>query len=217
MDFPRIKERRTCEFIVLYDGQTGTYLSMLLARRPNRHSSDTINQWLQTFGAAVIVDGASITQFELRGGLFGRKSRARALSLDSAIVAASNQMRTDLAAGENVGGFGRDLIYIPVFGILEGVNTKTPLGYKKIDRSFSCEPRGSSGCQVGVNSKIVSISATAGGYRLLLRDRYDVEVVVDKNLDLVSSKQLTPTPVYTPPPYNPGPSAPKSQGGSPKN
>ena len=78
---------------------------------------------------------------------------------------------------------------MPVFGGVFGFDAKVPSGYEPISREFMCEPFNAF-CPSSGNT-IASISKQGNNIRLVLRNRFDVEVIVDQNLDLVSAKQIT--------------------------
>ena len=121
-------------------------------------------------------------------GLAVKKWQGRAGSLDAAVSASTNDIRQGLATFEGV-GFHRDYKFIPVFGLVRGFDAKLPPGYKGIPADFQCEPFNAF-CP-SYNNRIASIVKQGANWRLVLRNRYDVEVIVDQNFDLVSAQQLT--------------------------
>ena len=64
-----------------------------------------------------------------------------------------------------------------------------------LDNEFRCEPLNSA-CQDHKN-QIVSIAKDGENWRLLLRNRYDAEVVLDQDFKWVSTKRLTQPPKDT--------------------
>jgi len=86
-------------------------------------------------------------------------------------------------------GYHRDYKLIPVFGPMAGFDSKLPPGYKPIPRGFACEPFKS--CCPSDKNTIAFISKQGNNWRLVLRNRFDVEVILDQNFDLLSAQQLT--------------------------
>lgn len=73
--------------------------------------------------------------------------------------------------------------------------TKTLASFTPIPPEFWCVPYGGPGqgpCPHG--TLIVSISQQGDNWRLVLRNRWDEEVILDSNFNAVSSKQLTTPP-----------------------
>jgi hypothetical protein len=73
--------------------------------------------------------------------------------------------------------------------------TKRLPDFKPISPDFVCVPYGGPGqgpCPHG--TLIVSISKQDDNWRLVLRNRWDVEVILDPSFNAVSSKQLTAAP-----------------------
>jgi hypothetical protein len=83
-----------------------------------------------------------------------------------------------------------DYEFVPVLGRMIGLDALLPLGYKAIPpREFRCAPN-QAWCPPASNI-VVSIAKQSDNWRIVLRNRFDMEVIVAQNLDLVSARQLT--------------------------
>jgi hypothetical protein len=187
--YPHGKREQRSELTVLYDPKTGYYLWNVT--NPNPNNPDDIGVRLKIMkaqGAVEFVDTAGLIQFEFGDGLFVKAWRGRADSLDVAVSASTSEIRQGIATFEGV-GFHRDYKFVPIFGPMIGFDAKIPPGYKPISREFRCEAFNAF-CPSDKNT-IASISKQGSNWRLLLRNRFDVEVILDQNFDLVSAQQLT--------------------------
>lgn len=186
--YPRGKKER-CELTVVYDPKTGHYLWHRTP--PNPNNPDDTGLHLKGIKAQRIVafaDSAGLIDFGFGDGLFAKAWRGRAASLDAAVSASTTEMQLGLATFEGI-GFHRDYKLVPVFGEVLGFDAKIPPGYKPIPFEFVCEPYNSF-CP-SHNNTIASISKQGSNWRLVLRNRFDVEIIIDQNFNLVSAQQLT--------------------------
>jgi hypothetical protein len=188
IDYPHGKKDRR-ELTVVYDPTTGYYLWNVTNSNPNRPDDVGVRLTImKAQGTVEFVDATGLVQFDFGDGLFVKTWRGRAASLDAAVSAATNEIRQDLATFEGV-GFHRDYKFVPIFGPMRGFDAKIPPGYRPIPREFRCEAFNAF-CPSD-NNRIVSVSKQGNNWRLVLRNRFDVEVILDQNFDLVSAQQLT--------------------------
>ena len=157
---------------MVHDPQTGIYFWRYGAFSSPADVGAYINA-LKTGGAAVYVSPSGLYVFEFPGGLWLRIYNSRADNLDAAENASINEIRQGLTTFE--GGFHRDYKAIDIS--------------KAIPPDFGCLPWHAN-CQLHLNA-IVSIDKQANNWRLVLRNRWDQEVILDPSFKLVSTKQLT--------------------------
>ena len=186
-DYPRGKKERL-EMTVVYEPASGYYLWNIGRTGSNKPDGVRLKTMKEQKEVVQFVDATGLIQFFFGDGLGVKKWQGRAGSLDAAVTAATNDVREGLADAEGR-GFHRDFKFIPIFGPLMGFDAKVPPGYKPIPRDFRCEELNSF-CP-SYNNRIASVSKQGANWRLVLRNRYDVEVIVDQNFDLVSAQQLT--------------------------
>ncbi len=186
--YPHGKKERF-ELTVLYDPQTGHYLWH--RTEPNPNNQDDTGLYLkviQAHGAATFVDSAGLIDFIFGSGLAVKAWRGHANDLDAAVAASTNEIRQGLPSFERA-SYHRDYKFVPVFGLVRGFTAKLPPGYKPIPPEFVCE-RNNAFCPTD-NNTIASVSKQGNNWRLVLRNRWDEEVILDQNFDLVSVQQLT--------------------------
>jgi hypothetical protein len=188
IDYPRGKKERR-ELTVVYEPTSGYYLWNISNRNPNRPEDVGVRlKMMKEQETVQFVDPTGLIQFAFGDGLVVKKWQGRAGSIDAAVSAAANDIRQGLTTFEGI-GFHRDYKFIPVFGPLIGFDAKLPPGYKPIPREFYCEAFNAF-CPSD-NNRIASISKQGTNWRLVLRNRFDVEVILDQNFDLVSAQRLT--------------------------
>ena len=190
IDSPKGKKRQS-ELTVIYDPGTGYYLWNHMSSNPDfpEHTGSRINTLKQPkLEVATVSDAAGLIQFDFGGALFAKASRGRASNLSAAVTASIDEFRLEVAAFGGI-SLNRYLKLIPVSGLVIGFDAKIPPGYKPIGRDFLSEYNPVTR-QFDMGT-IVSVTKQGNNYRLVLRKRVDVEVIVDQNLDLVSAQQLT--------------------------
>lgn len=188
IDSPRGKKERR-ELTVVYESTSGYYLWNISNRNPNRPDDVGVRlKIMKDQGTVQFVDATGLIQFAFGDGLAVKMWRGRAGSLDAAVSASMNDIREGLATFDGL-GFHRDYKFIPIFGPMIGFDAKVPPGYKPVPREFYCAPFNAF-CPSD-NNRIVSITKQGTNWRLVLRNRFDVEVILDQNFDLVSAQQLT--------------------------
>ena len=186
INYPHGRQER-CELTVVYDPQSGYYLwhhTELASGIPDGVHLGLI----KTHRTAVFADPAGLVYF-LFGQMMGAKVwNARADSLDAAVSRSIDEIRGDLASYEHR-NWHSDYKFIPVFGLIRGFTAKLPPGFKRIPDGFSCKPLHSM-CDDASNT-IVSVSRQGANWRLVLRNRWDEEVILDKDFNILSMQQLT--------------------------
>ena len=141
-------------------------------------------------------DSGGLTEFRISGGLSAKTWRSSATSLTGAIAATIAEIQRFPA---RAAGPRRDYKGIPVTAplgskshpLLAGfsIEPTIPANFKPIPKTFWCAEVVSF-CPTNDNS-IVSVTKQGNNYRLIVRARFDAEVIVDQNLDVVSAQQLT--------------------------
>lgn len=189
-NYPKGKKERH-EFTVVYDTQTGHYLWHILPTNPNNPDDRGLYvEGIKKQRAVTFAASEGLVDFIFAGTIFVKVWQGRAASLDAAILAATNDVQRELAIAEGR-GYHMDYKFVPVFGNILGFEGKIPLGIKPFPRGFTCEyPPTSAFCPT-TNNTIASVSRQGVNWRLVLRNRFDVEVILDQNFDLVSIQQLT--------------------------
>lgn len=175
--YPRGKKERI-ELTVVYDPKTGHYLWHLMTPYPG----DT-GLWLEaikTHRSLAYADPACLMDFS--GAAFAKAWVGHADSLDAAVSASVQEIQQGFAAN---GGNP----YVMGYRIVRLSGPITSLDEPVTFMDFACAPL-NSWCPPN-STMIVSIAKQGANWRLVLRNRFDVEVVLDQNLDMVSARQLT--------------------------
>lgn len=181
------KESR--ELTVVYDPQNGHYLWHLAASNPNiTNETGLYLNVIKAQRAVAFADSTGLVDFIFSGAPFVKAWKGHANSLDDAVSAATNEIQQGLPAFEG-GGYHMDYKFLPVFGLARGFDARLPAGYNPIPSTFGCEPNRAY-CPTDSNT-IASVSKQGANWRLVLRNRWDEEVILDQNFDLVSMQQLT--------------------------
>ena len=176
--YPHGKKERI-ETTVIYDPKTGHYLWHEACPNPSVDDTGVYINGVKAHGALAYADPAGLVNFIFPMGLYGKVWQGQADSLDAAVTASLSLIQQHLAAyGEPFWNLGYR--YVPAFG----GDAQLPSAFE-----FMCPPV-DQWCPPGT-TVIVSISKQGSNFRLLLRNHFDVEVIVDQNLDLVSARQLT--------------------------
>lgn len=186
VEFSRGK-KEVRELTVVFDPKTGYYLWHCTPPSLDKPERARLRLGVMKEQRTVaFADSTGLVDFGLASGLFAKVYRRRADSLDAAVSASIEEIQQGLTTYNSI-GFHTDYKLIPVFGQVRGF--KLPAGYVPISREFECEPDRAY-CP-GAVSIIASITKQGNNWRLVLRSRFDVEAIVDQNLDLVSARQLT--------------------------
>jgi hypothetical protein len=180
------------ELTVVYDPKTGHYLWHVAAHNPS--NSDDTGLYVAVIKkqrAVAFADSAALVDFIFGGTIFVKAWQGHADSLDAAVSASTKEMQQGLAVAEG-SGYHMDYKFVPIAGPIVGFQAKIPPGgFKPFPPGFTCEvPPRSAFCPTD-NNTIASVSRQGTNWRLVLRNRFDVEVILDQNFDLVSTQQLT--------------------------
>ena len=187
--YPKGKKERP-ELTVLYQPKSGYYLWHITPHNPNNPDDTGLYlEGLKKRRSVVFADAESLSDFIFAGTIFVKVWRGQAASLDAAVSASIDEIQQGLPIAEGLGQH-TDYKFVPVFGLLMGVEAKIPAGVKPFPEGFVCEPNVSSFCPT-YNNTIASVTRQAGNWRLVLRNRFDVEVILDQDFELVSIVQLT--------------------------
>jgi hypothetical protein len=188
--YPHGKRDRN-EFTVVYDPKTGHYLWAVTPHNPNNPDDTGLHlNLIKKQRAVVFADPAGLVDFVFAGTIFVKQWQGHADNLDAAVSASINEAQRGLAVAEGA-GYHKDYKFVPIAGPVVGFDAKAPQGgFKPFPPGFTCEPNRSAFCPTD-NNTIASISRQGTNWRLVLRNRFDVEVILDQNFDLVSVRQLT--------------------------
>ena len=183
--YPNGKKER-CELTVVYDPKTGHYLWHHLVR-DNPDYAGVFIMGMKAQGHAAYADPAALVDVGFPSGPFIKAWQGHANSVDAAVSASLNEIQQGLATFE--GGYHMEYKLVPVGGPVVGFDSKVPPGFKPIPSEFWCEPL-QSWCG-NERHKITSISKQGSNWRLVLRNNWDEEVILDQNFNLVSVQELT--------------------------
>ncbi len=191
------KERR--DLLVVYAPQGGHYFwHDSLQNSPN----DTSGGWMTSFksgSSGIYVTPDSVVEF--LGGSNVIEHRTKATSLVNAQSSAIDEAQRNLLATQRIRDrLGAKIVPLmdapPLVGFEKSPSWTNRLpGFKPIPPNFLCVSYGGPGqgpCPHG--TLVVSISKQGGNWRLVLRNRWDVEVILDPSFNAVSTKQLTELP-----------------------
>lgn len=170
--YPRGKKERG-DLVIVYDSSSGHYFWRYT---PLNHPGDATSFLgaLESGAETAYATPEALFDFSMPGALYEKEHRERADSLDAAVRASIAEIERGLALFEGA-GYHTDGKALPVI---------TALGPE-----FACPPL-SQMCNNGAN-RIVSISRRGDNWRLVLRNRFDQEVILDPRFDLVSTRRLT--------------------------
>jgi hypothetical protein len=187
--YPHGKQDRN-ELTVVYDPKTGHYLWHVAAHNPNNPDDAGVYlKGIKKQRTVAFADPAGLVDFIFAGTIFVKAWQGRADNLDAAVSASTKEIQQGLAVAEGL-GYHRDYKFTPVFGPVMGFDAKIPPDVKPFPDGFTCGPILSAFCPTD-NDTIASISRQGSNWRLVLSNRFDVEVILDQNFDLVSVQQLT--------------------------
>jgi hypothetical protein len=172
VNYPHGKKERG-DLTVVYDSQTGHYLWRYAALRSTADTNSFISD-IKSNREAVYVDTNGLADFVFPQALFVKVYTLRADSLDAGEAASVNEIQLGLAGFE--GGYHWDYQAIDV--------------RKAITQDFRCVPMHAN-CQDHLNM-IVSVGKQGSNWRLVLRNRWDQEVILDSNFNFVSTQRLSP-------------------------
>jgi hypothetical protein len=192
--YPRGKKER-CELTVVYDPDSGHYLWHVTPSNPGMPDDTVVYlKFIKAGRAVAYADPAGLTEFSAVN--WAKTWLGHAASLDAAVSASISEIGQRLAWAETR-GYHLDYKLLPLGGDLTGFPgagvsfpiAKIAPGVKPIPSEFACEPNQSL-CRTDHNT-IASISKQGTNWRLVLRNRWDVEAILDQNFNVVSLTQLT--------------------------
>jgi hypothetical protein len=168
--------------VTVYDPQTGHYLWRYSEAN---HLGDTGSFWdeLDQGREAVYAGDNALVDFYMPGALFAKTYFAQAPNLAAAERASMHEMELGLPASEK-NGYHNDWKEIPVARAMAIEWACPPYG----------DPAFSQRCQFGAKS-ITSVSKTGVNWRLVVRNRWDQEVILDSQFNLVSTQRLPESPI----------------------
>jgi len=167
------------DLTVIYDPTNGHYFwGFLRADYPGDTTS--FSSALESGLAAVYASPTALVDFIMGGAVFAEAHNGRADSLDGAESAAIAEIERRLPEFEK-----------------NGYDTSAKSGVPvalAIGMDFACPPVGdpqfSQMCGFGAKS-IPSVSRAGDNWRLVVRNRWDQEVILDSNFKFVSTKRLS--------------------------
>jgi hypothetical protein len=191
------KER--ADLLVVFEPGTGHYFW----RHSVLSSPNDTSGWLATFksrSSAIYVTPNGLVEF--LGGSNLIEHRSKANSLGNAESASIDEVRRNLSASQRIRSLLGVSKLVPILdaprlvGFEKYPQTNRLPGFVPIPREFICGGvsyrLGDKPCPHG--TLVVSISKQGENWRLVLRNRWDVEIILDPNFNAVSSKQLTAPP-----------------------
>jgi hypothetical protein len=149
-------------------------------------------------GAGIYVDTDRLVEFV--SSLNVEEHTGQSKGLDDAERASINEILTRLPSMSGYRGevgFRPHLVAVPLFEILKGgvpmpgTRTMQLPTYKPIPYEFKCPPI-SQTCSGSIT--FVSIGKQGSNWRIVLRGRWDQEVILDSRFNPISTQQLTPAP-----------------------
>ena len=167
------------DLTVIYDPTNGHYFWRFLRAQ---HPGDTtsFSSALESGIVAVYASPAGLLDFGVGGAVFAEAHNGRADSLDGAESAA-------------IAEIGRRLPEFEKNGYDTSAKSGVPVALA-IGMDFACPPVGdpqfSQMCGFGAKS-IPSVSRVGDSWRLVVRNRWDQEVILDSNFKFVSTKRLS--------------------------
>jgi hypothetical protein len=157
---------------VVYDPQNGYYFARYAPPNAPGDDTDYVIKALRSQMATVYADATGLYAFEFPNTIWLRVATSRADSIEAAERAYIHEMEQ---GGPNYLGSGN---FRPL-----------NLG-KAITWDFHCAPLHEV-CQDHLNS-IASIGRQGSNWRLVLRNRWDQEIILGSNFDLISTQRLPP-------------------------
>ncbi len=168
--------------LVVYDPQSGRYL-WRYRKLESPESADTFVIRLAT-QEAIYIDAGRLISFSEVGGLTVTEYTERTSSLDAARTAAFNYIQLGHPV---LGKSGIKAVPRPDPTKLTSARPAV------ISREFYCDPNRAD-CPGAFQTTIVSVAKQGSNWRLVLRNRWDQEYILDSKFAFVSTRQLTPSP-----------------------
>ena len=157
------------DLTIIYDPQSGRYF-WKAARLENKSE-------LTSGSEAVYIDSSTLIDFYMPGDLWVQEYSQRADSLEAAQSESIDAIKKGLAAYEK-NGFA--------------TGAKEVLVARKIGNEFICGEANLTKAYCGTGAKhIVSISRVDEKWRLVVRNHYDQEIILDGAFNLLSTRRLS--------------------------
>jgi len=161
------------DLTVVYDGQSGHYLWRYTAI-PSHAATASFFDDIKSGREAIYADADGLVDLVFPQALFVKVYTQRAASLDEAVSEAINEIQQGLAAFE-VASYHLDY---------------RPIDLRKaITDDFRCAPLHAN-CQDNLNT-IAAVGKEGSNWRLTLRNRFDLGVLMNQSFVLLSAQQLT--------------------------
>jgi hypothetical protein len=185
------------ELLVVYDPQGGHYFWRYLAQHSLSDTGSFLNEF-KTGSAGIFVTSESLTEFLSASSVVEHKGKS--YSLVTARDASMGEIQQNLRVAAQIDPHpGVKIIPLndapPLVGFQKSADwTKALPTFKPIPREFWCVPYGEPGqgpCTHG--TLIMAIDKQGDNWRLVLRNRWAVEIVLDPSFNPVSSKDLRTT------------------------
>jgi hypothetical protein len=160
--------------IVVYDPETGHYFWRNIVLN---HPGETISFYeeLDAGWAALYSTPSALLFFGMTQSLYIEQHSERSGSLDSAESAVITEIGRRLLAGS---GYDIPANDIPV--------------YKEIGRAFACDPLDDRPDCWFTAKSIVCIDRDGDNWRLVVKNRWDQEIILNSKFELVSTRRLPP-------------------------
>lgn len=181
LNYPRGKKERR-HLSVAFDPQSGHYM-WNFAAFPGPADADRFVSDIKSHKEIVYADAEGLFDFVFRSDLWVKVFRLRASNLDDAAQLAVAKIQQGLASIES-GYQPRTGPSLP----------KWPWDYRPVDLEKAI-PAGFNCSQMRADCKddrisIVSIAKQGGNWRLVLRNRWDQEIILDSDFKFVSTERL---------------------------
>ena len=162
--------------VVVYDPESAHYF-WRYESVPQTGDLKSFLQVLQSGIEAVYAGPTGLVDFYMPGQIWVQQHSNRADNLDAALTAAIQEIRHGLPGFEN-SGYHTDAQEVPIA--------------RAIGMDFACapirDPEFSAACGFGAK-KFVSISRDGDNWLLVVRNRWDQEVILDSKFNLVSTQR----------------------------
>ena len=161
--------------VVVYDPDSGHYMwHNAIANHPG--DSGSLYDDLESDADVLYAAPASLLNFSMPGGdLFIQEHPERAANLDAAERASIDDIERR-ALANNLYAF--DVKEVPLF--------------KAIGRQFACDPQNDQQSCFFTAKTIVSVSREGENWRVVVRNRWDQEIILDSKFNLVTTRRVTP-------------------------
>jgi hypothetical protein len=170
------------DLAVVHDPENGHYFWLYTRAK---YAGDTTS-WLsllksKSVGAAVYAASSGLAFFNMSGDLFAQERHVSAPTLEGAESASIEEIRRGLAVFEG-NGYDPGLTWVHVG--------------RAIGKEFACAPEiASDYCGFGVR-KFVSITREGDNWQLVVRNRWDQEIILDSKFGLVGTRRVPDPPKY---------------------